>query len=221
MDLSTWEIVGRLAIAASLGAAIGLERELDSQPAGFRTHLLVALGSALFTVAGASVVGADPSRVAAQVASGIGFLGAGAILRDRARVHGLTTAASLWVTASLGLAAGFGEWQAALTVALIALTALTVLKWVERTFFPHHRSHEVVVDLAQGTSVRSTVAAVTAVLGRFEVRELSPSDTGLQRVSGVAHPPQETPLVELAQQLAEIDGVVTVDMDLPGSRRLR
>ena len=221
MDLSTWEIIGRLVIAAALGGAIGLEREFDSQPAGFRTHLLVALGSALFTVAGAQVVGTDPTRVAAQIASGIGFLGAGAILRDRGRVHGLTTAASLWVTASLGLAAGFGEWEAALTVALIALTALSVLKWVERTYFPHQRSHEVVVDLAHGTSVRSAIAAVTAVLGRFEVREMAPSDTGLQRISGVTHPRKETPLVELAQQLAEIDGVVTVDMNMPGSRRLR
>lgn len=81
-DVTTVDMVLRLLAAGALGAALGLERELNAQPAGFRTHMLVCLGAALFTVVGADVSGADPTRVAAQVVTGIGFLGAGAILRE-------------------------------------------------------------------------------------------------------------------------------------------
>ena len=110
----------RLLIAAVLGAAIGLEREIHEHPAGMRTHLLVSLGSAVFTVLsihgfqGVEAPGVtptvDPSRIAAQVVSGIGFLGAGAILKYGTSIRGLTTAASLWTTAAVGMAAGAGQW---------------------------------------------------------------------------------------------------------------
>jgi putative Mg2+ transporter-C (MgtC) family protein len=108
----------RLVIAAVLGLAIGFEREIHGHPAGLRTHMLVALGSALFTVLsirgfGGDVAGqapVDPTRIAAQIVSGIGFLGAGAILKDGIVVRGLTTAASLWATAAVGMAAGAGEY---------------------------------------------------------------------------------------------------------------
>jgi putative Mg2+ transporter-C (MgtC) family protein len=106
------DIAVRLLVSAALGATIGLEREIHGHPAGMRTHLLVSLGSGLFTVL--SIFGfpaaegapLDPSRVAAQIVSGIGFLGAGAIIKDGFSVRGLTTAASLWATAAIGMAAG-------------------------------------------------------------------------------------------------------------------
>jgi putative Mg2+ transporter-C (MgtC) family protein len=107
-------------IAACLGAAVGLEREIHSHPAGMRTHLLVSLGSAVFTElsifaftgppAPNGSLPTDTSRVAAQIVSGIGFLGAGAILKYGTSIRGLTTAASLWTTAAIGMAAGAGEW---------------------------------------------------------------------------------------------------------------
>jgi putative Mg2+ transporter-C (MgtC) family protein len=107
-------------IAAVLGAAIGLEREIHEHPAGMRTHLLVSLGSAIFTVlsiygfqgvaANGVAATVDPTRIAAQVVSGIGFLGAGAILKYGTSIRGLTTAASLWTAAAIGMAAGAGEW---------------------------------------------------------------------------------------------------------------
>ncbi len=116
LTLSGWELALRVAVAAALGGLIGFERELGDQPAGFRTHILVSLGSALFTLVGAygatpflggnDVVRLDPTRVAAQIVTGIGFLGAGAILRHGFTVRGLTTAAALWVTAAIGMAAG-------------------------------------------------------------------------------------------------------------------
>jgi putative Mg2+ transporter-C (MgtC) family protein len=124
----------RMLVAAVLGAAIGLEREIHEHPAGMRTHLLVSLGSAIFTVlsiygfqgVGGNGVAAtvDPTRIAAQVVSGIGFLGAGAILKDGIVIRGLTTAASLWATAAVGMAAGAGEYVIGAVGAGIVLISL-------------------------------------------------------------------------------------------------
>jgi len=109
------EVLLRLFVAAALGGAIGLERELRERQAGLRTHLVVSVGSALFTLVSAygfSNFGArvDPTRIAAQIVTGIGFLGAGAIIRQGLSVRGLTTAASLWLVAAIGMAAGAGYW---------------------------------------------------------------------------------------------------------------
>src|SRR5256886_13610498 len=123
------EALLRLSVDAVLGAAIGLERELREREAGLRTHLLVSLGSALFTIvsaygfhsflaSGSSVVRADPTRIAAQIVTGIGFLGAGAIIRHGLSVRGLTTAATPWVAAATGMAAGAGDYWAALVTEL-------------------------------------------------------------------------------------------------------
>lgn len=126
------DLAVRLIIAAGLGAAVGAEREIHGHPAGIRTHMLVALGSALFTVMsiyGFTVDGAppgsiDPARIAAQIVSGIGFLGAGAILKDGVVIRGLTTAASLWATSAVGMAAGAGEHIVAVVGGVIILTSL-------------------------------------------------------------------------------------------------
>ena len=126
----------RLLLASLFGAAVGFERELHGHPAGMRTHLLVSLGSALFTVLSAYGFGAtgqpgvDPTRIAAQIVSGIGFLGAGAILKEGLSIRGLTTAASLWATAAIGLAAGAGEHLLAIVGTGIVLFSLWPLNRV-------------------------------------------------------------------------------------------
>lgn len=128
------ELSVRLLVAALLGLAIGFEREIHGHPAGLRTHMLVALGSALFTVLsihgfGGEVVGTvtpiDPTRIAAQIVSGIGFLGAGAILKDGIVIRGLTTAASLWATSAVGMAAGAGE----LVIGVVGCGVILVSLW--------------------------------------------------------------------------------------------
>src|SRR5699024_8199498 len=135
------EVLIRLAIATALCGLIGLERELRGHPAGLRTHAIVGIGAALFTIAGAYGLGdikpeADPTRVAAQIASGVGFLGAGVILRHGLDVRGLTTAATLWLAAAVGLAAGAGMGPAAMITAglvvLILLSARFTRAIVER-----------------------------------------------------------------------------------------
>jgi putative Mg2+ transporter-C (MgtC) family protein len=124
------EFAVRLLIAAALGALIGIEREIHGHPAGIRTHMLVALGSGAFTVMSLTGFGQgigtgnDATRIAAQIVSGIGFLGAGAILKDGAVIRGLTTAASLWAIAAVGMAAGAGEYFLAAVAAAIILVSL-------------------------------------------------------------------------------------------------
>jgi len=139
------DIALRLVIAAVLGSAVGFEREIHGHPAGMRTHLLVSLGSAAFTILGVfffSTPGTqtDPSRIAAQIVSGIGFLGAGAILKYGTSVRGLTTAASLWATAAVGMAAGAGAWLVAIVTTVLVVLSLGPLNWLiarMRTGQPH------------------------------------------------------------------------------------
>jgi putative Mg2+ transporter-C (MgtC) family protein len=120
---SQWEIVGRMALAAVLGAAIGLEREYRGYPAGVRTMALVCMGSALFADS-TSLFGGDPSRVAAQIVSGIGFLGAGLIFREGFTVKGVTTAATIWTTAAVGVAVGAQVYIVATFATLFAVILL-------------------------------------------------------------------------------------------------
>ena len=124
----------RLALAAGLGGAIGLEREFRHKPAGLRTNMLIALGSALFSMLSVELgAGAgSPDRIAAQVVTGIGFLGAGAILRSGENVHGLTTAATIWVNAAIGMAAGLGSYTVAAVAAAITLGVLALMPVMER-----------------------------------------------------------------------------------------
>jgi putative Mg2+ transporter-C (MgtC) family protein len=132
VSLNWEEALLRLALAGALGGLIGLERELREREAGLRTHLLVSVGAALFTIVGAygfsSFRLTDPTRVAAQIVTGIGFLGAGAIIRQGFSIRGLTTAATLWVVAAVGLASGAGYYSAALITTALVLLALWPLR---------------------------------------------------------------------------------------------
>ena len=141
-ELGILDVTARLAVAAVLTGLIGLERELRERAAGLRTHMLVGVGSALFTIVsayawsdfvfsrqGGTVL--DPTRVAAQIVTGIGFLGAGAIIRQGISVRGLTTAAGLWVVAAIGMAAGAGYYSAALVATGLVLVGLGPIRWLE------------------------------------------------------------------------------------------
>lgn len=144
LELSNAELAVRVAVAVVLGGAVGIEREISGQPAGFRTHVALALGAALFGLIsvhafepftaprGDTNVNVDVSRVAAQVATGVGFIGAGAILKHGASIRGLTTAASLWTTAAIGLAVGVGFFGAGIAVTVALLVALVGLRSVRR-----------------------------------------------------------------------------------------
>ena len=124
--MDVWVIIGRLALAAALGMVIGVERTYRAKTAGIRTHFLVALGSALFMIVsryGFDGAG-DPGRVAAQIVSGIGFIGAGTILVQKHAVHGLTTAAGMWVAAGIGMASAGGLYVIAISATVLSLIGL-------------------------------------------------------------------------------------------------
>jgi putative Mg2+ transporter-C (MgtC) family protein len=157
----TLQFVIRLSVAAALGAVVGIERERrHTWTAGLRTHMLVSVGSCLFMLTSAygfsdvldgEHMALDPSRIAAQVASGIGFLGAGAILLRKDFIRGLTTAASIWTVAAIGLACGGGLLGAALATTLLTLLILAGLRPVEERFFRHGHAHHVVLRTVGGT----------------------------------------------------------------------
>jgi putative Mg2+ transporter-C (MgtC) family protein len=171
----------RLALAAVLGGAIGFEREYREREAGLRTHLLVCVGSALFTIisaygfhdfltSGDQVVRTDPTRIAAQVVTGIGFLGAGAIIRQGLSIRGLTTAATLWVAAAIGMAAGAGYYPGAIIGTVITLIALWPLRVGAYQVFERIRPEErsIVVDLRPDTKLPQLLEALEREKARIE-----------------------------------------------------
>jgi putative Mg2+ transporter-C (MgtC) family protein len=176
------ELLLRLVLACALGGAIGLEREISGQGAGFRTHILVALGSCLFTLVSAYAfqefltaqqahVSFDPSRIAAQIVTGVGFLGGGAILRSGTGVRGLTTAASLWVVAAIGVAAGAGWYGAAALSTGLAIGSLWGLRRVRRRVEGLRPARsEVVLEITPGLEPADVLQALRGL--SVEVRRL-------------------------------------------------
>lgn len=128
------ELLASLLLAVLLGGAVGLERELKRKPAGLRTNILICLGATLFTQLSIAVAGAsgDPARIAAQIVTGVGFIGAGTILHTRGHVSGLTSAATIWLVAAVGVALGAGALFEAVGATLLVVLVLAVLGWLEQ-----------------------------------------------------------------------------------------
>lgn len=183
---SDWEIVGRLVLAMVLGGLIGIERELNDHPAGLRTHMSVALGAALFTIAGSygfapfvdarndTNVNIGVERVASNIVTGVGFLGGGAILKYGATVKGLTTAASLWVTAAIGMGAAVGSYLATVVTTVAMLVALVGLRGPRRWLVARYaRGRDtVVIRVAPGHESSGVVNALNEVRD-ITIRSLS------------------------------------------------
>jgi putative Mg2+ transporter-C (MgtC) family protein len=172
-ELSWLEILFRVSLAAGLGGAIGIERELREREAGLRTHMLVSVGAALFTLvsafawtdwqfSNASGIVFDPTRIAAQIVTGIGFLGAGAIIRQGLSVRGLTTAATLWVVAAIGMATGAGFYSAAVITTVLVLLSLYLLRIAAFRVSERFRPEEgrLAVELSSGATTVSVLQAV-------------------------------------------------------------
>eukprot|EP01114_Cavostelium_apophysatum_P022018 TRINITY_DN7832_c0_g1_i1.p1 TRINITY_DN7832_c0_g1~~TRINITY_DN7832_c0_g1_i1.p1 ORF type:complete len:318 (-),score=30.29 TRINITY_DN7832_c0_g1_i1:68-1021(-) len=171
----------RLGFSALLSAAVGLERELESQPAGLRTHILVGVGSAMFTLVSAygfsefarAGHNIDPSRIAAQVVSGIGFLGGGAIIKQGLDVRGLTTAASLWAVSAIGMAAALNYWFPALISTALILFTLVVIKYAERIYWAKFNQHVIKIECVDNHKLAKLVSlfALNAVQIQSITRE--------------------------------------------------
>ena len=217
-DVGWLEVLARVAVAAGLGGAIGIERELREREAGFRTHLLVSVGAALFTLVSAYAwddfgfgdgVTFDPTRIAAQIVTGIGFLGAGAIIRQGLSVRGLTTAATLWVVAAIGMASGAGYYSGAVVVTGVVLFALWPLRFVARPFFERPHRRRIAIELGAQRRAAPVLSALEE-LG-VDVRSFSLDKEGrTTRLDVLAELPHGARDEEILLRLGELDEVAGV-----------
>jgi putative Mg2+ transporter-C (MgtC) family protein len=205
-DLNVY-IVGRLLLAAVLGGVVGLERELSHKPSGIRTNMLICLGAALFTIVSyqmAAAFGGDHTRIAAQIIPGIGFLGAGVVIRERGTIIGITSAATIFVVASIGMAVGADLYVTAIFVTLLLLASLVVIGNVEHRVGFHARvmsfSITTVVEPSTAARIRQVVeetgsrtrrwqtrGAEGGVLVEFEVEANASQERDLARRLGALH----------------------------------
>jgi putative Mg2+ transporter-C (MgtC) family protein len=203
----------RIGVAGLCGALIGVERESRNQLAGMRTHALVAAGAAVFTLAGAHGFpeihrgpNVDPMRVAAQIASGIGFIGAGAIIRDRGSVRGVTTAAALWTSAALGLAAGAGLWWVAAAGAVVTLGVLIGLRPLGARLGA--RVHTIDIDYEKGHGTLGPVLqAIRHTGAELNDLNITDSENGARRVAIEVRMADGDDLADVVQQLGELPEV--------------
>jgi len=223
MDLGLQLDLGlRILLAAIGGAAIGLEREIHDHPAGMRTHLLVAMGAGLFAVLSGTgyqdafhqgiAAAPDPTRIAAQIVTGVGFLGAGAIIHQGNIIHGLTTAASLWATAAVGLAAGTGQYILGFVAVAIMLISLGPLNAIAARIHPTG-SHAVTMRIEIAAldvlgAVSARIAAANADLLSINSRKLG---KGRYEITLGVRMPRRTSANELIAGLTRVEGVESVD----------
>ena len=221
-SLSWEELLLRLALAAALGAAMGVERELREREAGLRTHTLVSLGAALFTIAGAYGFhdllthgsSIDPTRVAAQIVTGIGFLGAGAIIRQGVAVRGLTTAATLWVVAAIGLTSGAGYYSAAVITTGLVLFSLWPLRIASYRILGRFRpeTDRLLVQLPAGESPAPLIEALEGLGARLQSLEVSHEADRRTVMIDVTLPPRAD-AAAMVVKLADVEHVLEIRWD--------
>ena len=221
MMIANNELILRLVVSCVLGGLIGLEREGLNRPAGFRTHILVALGSTLIMLI--SIYGFsnspgphDPARLAAQVVSGIGFLGAGTIMKEGLSVKGLTTAASLWVVAAIGLSSGAGFYVGAVATTVLVYVTLVFFTRLERSYL--HRDHYVRLTLVM-LDTAGQLGKIGTVLGRREISMRNICTSHVDAEEDQVHVqlevklPHGVTMLHVLSDLGEVPGVIRVSED--------
>ena len=212
-------MIARLALAAVCGGLIGLEREMHSQPAGLRTHMVVAIGAALIMIVSIETAGThvqrDPGRIAAQVVSGIGFLGAGAILRFGMSVKGLTTAACLWTAAGIGLACGMGYVKGAATATVLVLTATFFFDKVEKRFLVGKARRRFVIGAKDSPDLVGKVETILLQRG-LAVKQIGIHKDladGKAQLTLLTDSPDAVDVDQLTREITAVEGVESIDID--------
>ncbi len=211
----------RLLVATVLGFIIGLDRELRDKPLGMRTFMLVSIGAALFSLISVDLVATfaqvqqtemDRGRVIQGVVIGIGFLGGGAILREGMSIRGLTTAASLWVSAAIGLGVGLQAYLAAVAVTVLALVVLVPIKWLEEEGLAQRRQMEVTLTLDPDVTLSNVEKEVRRALPHSRVLRVQYREGG-QELVVIARPQLQISLASVGEKLLGLPGVhgVTVN----------
>lgn len=225
LSMNAVDVILRLLCALTLGAIIGTEREYTNRPAGMRTHMLVSLGACVVMIVSQILylqyspqdVRTDPARMGAQVISGVGFLGAGTILREGLTVKGLTTAASLWATACLGLAAGCGYWMVALCGTVFIFITLSIFELIQHRIFRTHRlSEDYVLKTTDPTDcmalLRSCAKAHRVVITQLHIHRLGSSETYSVSFHAAFNGPRaDTRMEDMLAELASADCVVAAE----------
>ncbi|MEF3306433.1 MgtC/SapB family protein [Paenibacillus sp. GYB003] len=226
-ELNELHMTLRLVLAVVFGGLVGLEREQNNHPAGFRTHILVCLGAALIMLLSMYGFGAfaneanvrlDPARLAAQVITGIGFLGAGTIIFNGSSISGLTTAASLWVVAAIGLATGAGFYYPAVLTTLFVLLSLWILNKVEKRWLGGKRTRTVQIEMPDRpgslAAITSAMADKGAEIRKVAIEQLHREDGGdrirIQLSVRLAKPEL---LLSAADELRALDGVTNLSIE--------
>lgn len=228
--LSIHEVILRITIAIFIGGMIGYERGHSNRPAGFRTHILVCLGATIvslteeqlrinslgFAVANpdiAPLLKIDISRISAQVVSGIGFLGAGTIMRDKGVIGGLTTAASIWATGCIGLGIGWGFYFLAIPSGIAILVVLVTLKKVERSLIDNKHIVKIIVQFRQGTRYTDNLLATYETLKKMDVKIKNlKKDTDENKILYVLIMSKQMEAFELMSELSKCDHVSQVQV---------
>jgi putative Mg2+ transporter-C (MgtC) family protein len=220
------DITIRLTLALVLGGLIGFERERNSHPAGFRTNILVCLGSALIMLlsiygfsdfVNSDIVRMDPARLASQVLPGIGFIGAGAILRNGMSVTGITTAATLLVVSGIGLAVGAGFYYAAIVTTIMVIVSLTVLNAVEKKFFREKRIYVLKITANNNPGTLSTISTLLESKGA-DIRKLvieevvQEVNTSLQITLSVKFP-KKSVIIPVMEYIGHMGNVTSVTVE--------
>lgn len=212
------EIIIKLVLASILGGFIGLEREATNRPAGFRTHILVSVGSALMMLVSIDNMkyGADPSRIASQVVSGIGFLGAGTIMRTNTSIEGLTTAASLWVCAGIGLAIGSGYYLGAVITTGIVLFFLRNSRIFEKVLLKSTFKNIEIIGLTRA----GLIGDIGTLFGRYHIIiknisivNIENEDVSKEELIFTLKLPHQIDLTKIMEELSLIDGVFRVKIE--------
>lgn len=225
--ISNLELLIRLVSSAIAGGIIGMEREARNRPAGLRTHILVTLGSALimlismygFNGFGAQGNGGEPARLAAQVVSGIGFLGAGTIMRNENSVHGLTTAASIWVCGGIGLAFGNGYYFGGIATTLIVLVTLKSMGAVERKLFKKNY-RELVVSCKKRVGIIGEIGTIFGNnnIGIRDITVSSVFDEGdaseiVGNINFIVKLPSSFIVEKLFDEILSVEGILSVSWE--------
>lgn len=216
---SQWELAGRLLLSIVFGGIIGLERESVNRPAGFRTHILVCVGSSLTMLVSIYIfeqfnafTSVDPARIAAQVVSGIGFLGAGTIIKEGATVRGLTTAASLWSVSAIGLAIGSGFYIAAVLATSLTFITLISFSRIENYIIQSRylRRFSIIIEDKPGQ-----IGRIGSILGEINVNirniKMEPLDDKKLQVSFVVRVPAGLKENDIISRLLQVDGIYDIE----------
>ena len=217
LELNTVTVLVRLVLATLLGGIIGLERGKQGRAAGMRTHIFVCIGSALTVMIGlyaTDVIGTvgDPFRIAAQVISGIGFLGVGTILlKGRFQITGLTTAAGLWATASIGLALGAGFYEGAIITFAIAMLTVTIFHKIESKFVKRQTRFGIYVEIDSDRSVRRAITHLESTYAASNIQVTSPrsgtsGNVGIEAY--ISNPKNKRTPTQMSLELEELDFVI-------------